>query len=63
MDLTKKTKSNLVFWGIAVVLLFFLFFTNAGSSFQSWMMSFTLRTPDVASSKVEKLDDQFISID
>lgn len=63
MNMTKKTKSNIVFWGIAIVLIFFLFFTNSGNSFRSWMMSFTLRNPDVESSKVESLDDQFIAVD
>jgi thiol-disulfide isomerase/thioredoxin len=53
----------MVFWIIAVALIFFLFFTSAGNSFRSWMMSFTLRSPDVESSKVEKLDEQFISND
>lgn len=63
MDLTKKTKSNIVFWVIAVVLVIFLFFTNAGNSIQTWLMSLTLRTPDVEASKVESLDEQFIAAD
>ncbi len=63
MNLTKNAKSNIVFWVIAVSLMFFLFFTNAGNSFRSWMMSFTLRTPEVATSKVESLDEQFIEMD
>jgi thiol-disulfide isomerase/thioredoxin len=63
MKLTNKTKSNIVFWGIASVLLFVLFFTNAGTSFQSWIQSFSLSTPNVESSKVESLDEQFIAVD
>lgn len=63
MNLTKKAKSNIVFWVIAAALLFFLFFTSAGNSFRSWMMSFSLGTPEVETSKVESLDEQFIEMD
>ncbi len=63
MKITKKAKSNLIFWGIALSLIAFLFFTSAGSSLRSWMMSFTLRTPEVNTSKIEEIDDQFIEID
>jgi thiol-disulfide isomerase/thioredoxin len=63
MTLSKKAKSNLIFYGIAGVLIFFLFFTSAGGAFRAWMMSFTLRTPDVQTSEVKSQEKQFIEMD
>lgn len=63
MALSKKAKSNLIFYGIAGVLIIFLFFTAAGSSFRAWMMSFTLRTPDFQTSEVKSQEKQFIDMD
>lgn len=63
MNLSKKAKSNLIFYGIAATLLLFLFATSWGSSFRAWMMSFTLRTPDVTTSEVVDKSAQVIGLD
>lgn len=63
MNLSKKAKSNLMFFGIAAILLIFLFATPWGSSLRTWVMSFTLRTPDILTSEVVEKSDQVIGLD
>ncbi len=47
MNLTKKQKSNAVFYGIMVSLFVFLFFTPWGKNLKDWVSSLTLSTPNL----------------
>ena len=63
MKLTKKAKSNIVFAIICVASLVFLFGTNAGSRFTTWISSFGLKSPDLSSSQITDIEHQNISFD
>lgn len=58
-----KLKSDLIFWGIALGLVAFLFLTPWGFKVQSWLRSWTLWTPDMEENAITDLDDQVIGYD
>lgn len=54
LNLSKKAKSELIFWGIAVGSVIFLFFTPWGMKVRFWMTSMWLGSPDVADSLIDE---------
>ncbi len=45
MTLSRKAKSDLIFWGVIVLFTGFLFFTPYGKNTRDWLTSFALSTP------------------
>ncbi len=43
--LSKKTKSDLIFWGILIVFIGYLFLTPSGENTRSWLTALTLTAP------------------
>lgn len=63
MKLTKEQKSNVIFWGIFIALMAFLFLTPWGESTRAWLQGMTLSQPNPNSGKVSDKDEQFIEQD
>lgn len=58
-----KKKSDLIFWGVALGLLAFLFLTPWGFKVQSWLRSLMMWSPDVEENAVTNKEDQLIGYD
>jgi len=44
--LSKKTKSDIIFWGILLLFMGYLFLTPSGENTRSWLSSLTLTSPN-----------------
>ncbi len=44
-QLTKKTKSDIIFWSILLLFMGYLFLTPSGSNTRAWLSSLTLTSP------------------
>lgn len=60
-NLSKKAKSDLIFWSIALGLVVFLFFTPWGMKVRAWVSSLILGSPDIEESRV--VDHQTLGMD
>lgn len=43
--LSRKTKSDFIFWGILLLFIAYLFFTPSGENTRAWLTSLTLSSP------------------
>jgi len=43
--LTRKTKSDVIFWGILLLFIVYLFLTPSGENTRAWLTSLTLSSP------------------
>lgn len=57
--LSKKAKSDLIFWGILIPFMAYLFFTPSGENTRAWLMSFTLTSPKTTSNTNKKVTDDW----
>ncbi len=58
-----KRKSDLIFWGVGLGIIAFLFLTPWGFKVQSWIRSLMLGSPDTEESAVTNADEQVIGHD
>lgn len=63
MKLSKEQKSNVIFWGLFLGLVGFLFLTPWGESTRAWLQGMTLSQPNPNAGKVVNADEQFIEQD
>lgn len=58
-----KKKSDLIFWGITLGLLSFLFLTPWGGDVRAWMQSWFLGSPDTEESAISESSERVIGYD
>jgi len=63
MSWFKRNKSNVLFYGIFISIMLFLFGTTAGENVRAWMMSFTLSSPDLESQEIKSDKESHIDYD
>lgn len=47
-NLSRKTKSNFIFWGILILFTSYLFLTPSGENTRAWFSSLTLSSPSIS---------------
>ena len=63
MNISKKLKSDLLFWGVFGAILCFLYLTPWGSSTRTWIGGFFLSSPNMTSSALINTDEKLLSMD
>jgi thiol-disulfide isomerase/thioredoxin len=65
--MTKKKpnnkKSDLIFWGVGLGLIAFLFLTPWGMEVRAWLQSWTLWSPDTEENAIQNTEEQVIGYD
>ena len=54
-QLSRKTKSDIIFWGILLLFAGYLFLTPSGENTRSWLSSLTLTSPSNSTEEVKVL--------
>ena len=58
-NLSRKVKSDLIFWGILILFIGYLFLTPSGENTRAWLTSLTLSSPSnsIEQSNLQVKDD------
>lgn len=63
MPLNSKQKSNIIFWGLFLGFIAFLYLTPWGEHTRTWLNGVLLTSPNIEEAKVMNKDDRFIQTD
>lgn len=63
MNISRKKKSDIIFWIVFGLIVAFLYLTPWGSNTRTWIGGLFLSSPNMVSSELKNTDEQFVSTD